>query len=96
MTSAARQLISTEGAVFVSLAAAEQYQRAARDNLGARMGIEEARRELTRHMLRAHRTPSGSVRLRSREHDIDISAHATVEDGLVIITSCHVRLLSAS
>lgn len=81
--------LSTEGNVYVTLLAAEQFLDAT-SGLG---GVEEARRALTGYMLDAYRTgddPS-AVRYRSAREGIDISARASREGRLVVIVSCAVR-----
>lgn len=73
-----RRPLSADGTVYVTLAAAEQYQRDARASLRRRLGLEEARQELTRHMLAAHVTGDGRARYRSRSLWIDITARVVV------------------
>lgn len=78
--------ITNEGHVYVSLAAAEQYQRAMGYD-----GIEEARRDLTDIMLDAHRTDTGDVRMRNNKRGLDISARVARDGRLLVIVSVNVR-----
>ena len=84
-----RPRLGTVGQVYVSLAAAEQYQRA----LGMRMQIEESLRDLTELLLDAKesQTISGSWRMRSRGEALDISARVVREGRLMIVVSCEAR-----
>jgi len=88
--------LGSTGCVYVTMQAAEDYADA-RD-----LQDEEARRELTRHLLDA--TPASTIlyaaddatrlelwRFRRRSAGVDISARVSREDRLAIVVSISVR-----
>jgi len=81
--------ITTEGHVYVSIAAAEQYARAM--SMDPVRELEEARRDLTELMLDAYRTETGTVRMRNNKRGLDISARVAKEGRLLVIVSVETR-----
>jgi hypothetical protein len=81
--------LSTEGQIYVTLAAAEQYLAQA----GSLEGIESARRELTTLMLDAYRTDGDPdcCRYRNSSRGIDLTARVSKEGRLIVVISAHVR-----
>ena len=85
--------LGESGQIVVSDAAARQYAAA------RRLGIEEARRELTALLMDARQTRSQPVtgaegwRRRSRTHHVDIDAHVDRQGRLAVVTHVHVRPL---
>lgn len=88
-----RPRLATLGQVYVSLAAAEQYQRAQ-----GIAGLETARRELTEHMLDAYVTGDRDLgptpvpcRARIRRLGLDLTAQVVVEGRLLVVTTASAR-----
>lgn len=87
----AGELLSQQGAVYVSHAAAATY---ARDE---DIGLEEARRELTELLLDARqveRDPD-QWRLRRRSEQLDVTCRVVRDGRLLVVTSVHVRALNS-
>jgi hypothetical protein len=86
-----RPRLGAQGQVYVTLAAAQSYADA------ERLGIEEARRELTEYLLEA--TPSGDGtaghperwRFRRRSTGLDITARISREGKLLVVVAANVR-----
>jgi hypothetical protein len=80
--------LSSEGQIYVTLAAAEQWLDA--NDFG---GLEEARRDLTELLLDAYRQDGdpGQVRYRSKSEGIDLQARVVPEGRLIVVVSIHVR-----
>jgi len=89
---ATRPKLSTEGQIFVTLAAAEAWLEA-----NDFSGVEEARRDLTRLLMDAHRVESEphQVRYRSHADALDLEARVVEEDGLLVVVSINVRELAS-
>lgn len=91
MTDAARERLGQTGAVYVTLAAAQQYADA------SRLQIETARRELTEHLLDATRPESSAWespeqwRFRRRSAGVDITARVVREGPLAVVVAISVR-----
>ena len=84
--------LADEGQILVTQRAAEQYADA------ARLGVEEARRELTVVLLDAHRVAGDTEtperwRARSRTLGIDVSARVVRQDGLLVVVGCSRRTI---
>lgn len=82
---AGKPRLGTLGQVYVTLAAAEQYQRT------TDMRIEEARRDLTELLLDAREQTSGSYRYRRKSDGVDISARVVREGKLLVVVSVNAR-----
>lgn len=80
--------LSTEGQIYVTLRAAEEWLAA--NDFG---GVEEARRDLTELLMDAHRVDSqpDQVRYRSRHEGIDLQAKVVEEGRLLVVLSIYVR-----
>lgn len=80
--------LSSEGQLFVSLAAAEQWH-----DLNDFGGVEEARRDLTSLLLDAYRTEADPdiVRYRSKSSGLDLQARVAREGRLIVVVSLNVR-----
>lgn len=86
--------LSEQGQIYVTLAAAEQWERA--NNYS---GVEEARRDLTELLLDAYFTGDGSdgmVRRRVPAEGLDVQAHVIREKRLLVVNRVHVRDLNST
>lgn len=81
--------ISTEGQLYVTLAAAQQWHAA-----NSFTGIEEARRDLTETLTEAYRygdPANGMIRYKSHSQRLMLEAHVRVEGRLLVVTRINVR-----
>lgn len=81
--------ISTEGQLYITLAAAEQWHRA-----NDFRGIEEARRDLTETLLEAYRygdPANGMIRYKSHSQRLMLEAHVSVEGRLLVVRRINIR-----
>lgn len=86
----ARVTLGQTGQIYVTDAAAKTYA----DEYG--IGVAEARRELTEHLMQASRPASDTGtpelwRRRSRSAGVDISARVSRERGMAVVVAINVR-----
>lgn len=79
--------LHTQGHVYVTLSAAEQYL----DACPELDGIEDARRKLTERMLDAHMIDDRRARARARGAGIDVTAFVVREGRLLVVTGVAVQ-----